>query len=133
MGRQVTFWRSKVFWNKNVNMSFWELFCNLLKCYFTCSRTQCSQRIEWPHRIKIEVVAIKHMLHLVTELKWANIDVGVKEFLYRGGLNYTLDTMTAKYRIMITFVAWEVYMYTLCIKYNPTKVFQDLTWCMSQI
>jgi len=53
----------------------------------------------------IAVVAIKHMLHLVTELKWANIDVGVKEFLYRGGLNYTLDTMTAKYRIMITFVA----------------------------
>ena len=48
---------------------------------------------------------MKHMLHLVTELKWANIDVGVKEFLYRGGLNYTLDTMTAKYRIMITFVA----------------------------
>ena len=44
------------------------------------------------------------MLHLVTELKWANIDVGVKEFLYRGGLNYTLDTMTAKYRIMITFM-----------------------------
>ena len=74
------------------------------------------------------------MLHLVTELKWANIDVGVKEFLYRGGLNYTLDTMTSKYRIMITFCSMRgIYVYTLCIKYNPTKVFQDLTWCMSQI